>query len=149
MLAQRRHFSRPTRRLGIAGAMTLGLMTLGSVGRAEELPNFRKGMWEFNRTITDASGQTNTIVMKKCINPTDDMKKQNAMHTKAGCKLTPLTRSGSSYSFSSQCNILGISVQSKSVISVDSDAAYRIDVESQEDGAKTKERLVAKRIADC
>lgn len=149
MLTQRRHFSRPACRISIASAMTVGLLTQGSVCHAEDLPNFRKGMWEFTRTITDASGKTQTIAMKRCISPTDDMRKQNDMHTKAGCKVTPVTRSGSSYSFSSQCKILGISVRSKSVISVDSDTAYKIDVESQEDGAKTRERLVAKRIADC
>ena len=149
MLTHQGHFARPTRRFVMAGAMTLGLLTLASVCQAEELPNFRKGLWEFNRTIANPSGQTKTITAKKCTNPTDDMKKQNDMLAKAGCKFTPMTRSGSSYSFSSQCNIQGISAQSKSVISVDSDAAYKIDVESVQDGAKTKERLVAKRMADC
>lgn len=149
MLTQPRHLSRPTRRFVMASAMTLGLLTVASVCQAEELPNFRKGLWEFNRTIADASGQTRTITAKKCTNPTDDMKKQNDMLTKGGCKFTPVTRSGSAYSFSSQCNIQGISAQSKSVISVESDASYKIDVESVQDGAKTKERLVAKRVADC
>jgi len=149
MLTQRRHFSRATRRLVIASAMTVGLATLGSVSGAQELPNFRRGMWEFNRTIGDASGKMQTMTTKKCTNPTDDMRKQNDMLTKAGCKFSAGTRSGSSYSFTSQCNIQGIAAQSTSVISVDSDTAYKVNVESQQGEAKTKELLVARRIGDC
>jgi hypothetical protein len=129
--------------------MTVGLATLGSVSDAQELPNLQRGMWEFNRTVVDATGKTQAIAKKKCTNPADDMRKQNDMLTKAGCKFTAVTRSGSSYSFTSQCNIQGISAQSKSVISVDGDTAYKIDIESQQDGAKTKELLVARRIGDC
>jgi len=106
-------------------------------------------MWEFNRTITDASGKTQTITTKKCTNPTDDMRKQNDMLTKAGCKFSAATRSGSAYSVTSQCNIQGVAAQSKSVISVDGDAAYQVNVESQQGGATTKELLVARRIGDC
>jgi hypothetical protein len=129
--------------------MTVGLATLGSVSDAQELPSLQRGMWEFNRTLVDETGKTQVIAAKKCTNPADDMRKQNDMLTKAGCKSTPVTRSGSSYSFTSQCNIHGISVQSKSVMSVDGDTAYKIDIESQQDGAKTKELLVARRIGDC
>jgi hypothetical protein len=149
MLTQRRCFSRLTRRVVIASAMTIGLVTLGSVSAAQELPIFRKGMWEFNRTIAGASGKTQTITTKKCTNPTDDMRKQNDMLTKAGCKFSPVTKSGSSYSFTSDCSIQGIAVQSQSVISVDDDTAYKVNIESQQGGAKTKEVLVAKRIGDC
>jgi hypothetical protein len=137
-----------TRRI-IAGAMAVGLATLGPVCRAEELPQFRKGVWEFNRTMAGPSGRTQTVATKKCTSPTDDMKKQNDMLAKAGCKFSAVTRSGSSYTFTSQCSVQGVSAQSKSVISVDSDAAYKVDVESQQGGEKIKEILVARRIGDC
>ena len=106
-------------------------------------------MWEFNRTIAGVSGKTQTTTTKKCVNPTDDMRKQKDMLTKAGCKSSPVTKSGSSYRFTSDCSIQGIAVQSQSVISVDDDTAYKVNIESQQGGEKTKELLVAKRIGDC
>ncbi len=142
-------FHVPTKRLVIAGAMTLGLVTTASVSEAQELPTFRRGLWEFNRTIEGASAKTQTMATKKCTNPTDDMRKQNDTLTKAGCKFSPTARSGSAYSFSSQCNIQGISAHSKSVISPDGDSAYTVTIDSQQDGQATKEVLVARRIGDC
>ncbi len=149
MPMQRLHLSRTAKRLLIGGTLAAGLATLATAAGAQELPSFRKGMWEFNRTIDGGAGKTQTLTTKKCASPTDDMRKQNEMLVKAGCKFSPATKSGASYSFTSQCNIKGVSAQSKSVISVDGDSAYKVNVESQQGGQNTKELLVAKRIGDC
>ena len=42
-----------------------------------------------------------------------------------------------------------MSSRSTSVISVESDSAYRVEVDVVTDGQSSKERLVAKRIGDC
>jgi len=76
------------------------------------------------------------------------MKKQNAMLENAGCRFSPVTRSGASYSFTSRCDIQGVSAQSKSVIQAEGDAAYKVNVESRQGGESTKESLTAKRIGD-
>ena len=115
---------------------------------ADDPPAFRQGMWEFNRTV-DAGGMPQTMNTKQCVDPTEDMKKQNEMLTKAGCKMPAGTRSGNSYGFTIDCVMQGVTMQSKSVITVESDSAYRIDVESQQGGKTTKEVLLARRIGDC
>lgn len=126
-----------------------GLVGLTSASLAQDLPTFRAGMWEFSRTVKSSTGKTQNLTTRKCTSPTDDMKKQNDMLTKAGCKFSPVTKRGKFYTFTSQCTIQGMSGQSKSVMSVDGDAAYRVDVESQQGGQSTKELLVARRVGDC
>lgn len=133
----------------IGGAMAISLAALAVVCNAQDLPAFRKGVWEFTRTIDNGSGKPQTIKTRKCTNPTDDMKRQNEMLMNAGCKFSPIRQSGTSYSFTAQCQIQGVSAQTKSVISVESYDAYQVTVESQQGGRATKELLVAKRTGDC
>jgi hypothetical protein len=116
---------------------------------AQELPAFRKGQWQFERTIDDGSGAPQKVSLRKCTNPSDDMKRQNAMLSSSGCKVTPAVRSGATYSYSAQCRLQGVSVDSRSVLTAEGDGAYRLVVDSLEDGRKKREVLVARRVGDC
>lgn len=118
---------------------------------ADDLPTLRKGMWEFNRTVEDpkAAGKPMKVTNKKCTDPTADMKQANEMLTKRGCKFSSVVRSGNTYSFTSDCPLQGVSVKSRSIMTVESDSAYRVDVTSTTGTRSAKEVLVAKRIADC
>ncbi len=115
---------------------------------ADELPVFRKGLWEFDRSVDGGDGKPVALTTQKCTDPTADMKKKNeeALGT---CKMSPVSRSGNLYTFSAECTILGVSMQSKSVITAESDSAYRVDVEARQDGITTREQLTAKRVGDC
>lgn len=146
MLTQRLGFICTCRPLLIGGVIAVSLAALAIVSDAQDLPGFRKGMWEFTRTVDNGSGKPQTISTWKCTNPTDDMRKQNEMLTKAVCKFSPITRSETSYSFTAQCQIQGVSAQSKSVISVDSDDAYKVTVESHQGGQSAKEQ---RSTGDC
>jgi hypothetical protein len=125
------------------------LCSVAGLSHADDLPIFRKGMWEFNRTVDNAPGKPLVINIKKCTDPSEDMKKQNSMLTKAGCTFSPITRSGNSYSFMATCKMGGVSGQSKSVISVDNDSSYKVNVESQSSGKTAREILTAKRTGSC
>jgi uncharacterized protein affecting Mg2+/Co2+ transport len=118
---------------------------------ADDWPALRAGMWEFNRTIETpgAQGKPQTMQTRKCTNPADDMKRQNDMLSKGGCKFSPVTRAGNTYSYSAVCNLQGASGTSKSVLTVESDAAYEIRIESDFGGEPTREWLRAKRTGDC
>jgi hypothetical protein len=116
---------------------------------AQDLPQFRKGMWEFDRTVDAGTGRPQALKSQRCTNPTDDLRKQNAMLEQVGCKASEVTHSGNTYSFSADCNVNGVAVQSKSVITVESDSAYRVNVESKQGPQSTKETLVARRVGDC
>ena len=124
------------------------LTSLAMPSIADELPVFRKGLWEFDRSVDGGDGKPVALTTQKCTDPTADMKKKNeaALGT---CKISPVARSGNFYTFSAECTILGVSMQSKSVITAESDSAYRVDVEARQDGITTREQLTAKRVGDC
>ena len=124
------------------------LSMLAMTAAADDLPVFRKGLWEFDRSVDGGDGKPVGLMTQKCTNPTEDMKKKNE-EARGTCKMSPVARSGNLYTFSAECTILGVSMQSKSVITAESDSAYRVDVESLQDGITTRELLNAKRIGDC
>jgi hypothetical protein len=118
---------------------------------ADDPPAFRQGLWEFDRS---AGGQR--MHKTECTSPSDDMKRQNDMIAKAGgCKFTPPQRSGNTYTFSADCSMQTpqggmASFRSTSVMTVESDSAYRIDVTSTGGaGPPAQELLTARRIGDC
>ncbi len=118
---------------------------------SDDWPALRTGMWEFNRSIETSRtpGKAQTIQTKKCANPSDDMKKQNEMLTRGGCKFSPVTRAGNTYTYSAVCKLQGTAGTSKSVLTVETDSAYMIRIESDFGGEPTRELLRAKRIGDC
>ena len=118
---------------------------------ADELPVLAPGMWEFKRTVESqgAGGKPMNVENRKCTDPTAEMRKSNDMLAKQGCTFTPVSKSGATYTFTSDCRIQGVRYQSRSVITVESGSAYRVDVTSSGSGPSTKEVLVAKRTGDC
>ena len=116
---------------------------------ADELPAFRAGLWEFRRSVDGGDGRPATLTNQKCTNPTEDMQKKTETMIAAGCKPTPVTKSGNLYSFSFKCKLQGVDIQSKSLITVESDSAYKVDAESKQGGKTTREQLDARRIGNC
>lgn len=118
---------------------------------ADELPVLAPGMWEFKRTVEaqGTGGKPMNVANRECTDPTAGMRKSNDMLAKQGCTFTPVSKSGATYTFSSDCRIQGVRYQSRSVITVESASAYRVDVTSSGSGPSTKEVLVAKRTGDC
>ena len=126
-------------------------MTLAAVVFAGSWPTLRSGMWEYKRTMvrSDQPGKPIVITKRKCGNPAEDMKRQNAQFTAAGCQCSPVRQAGNTYTFTTQCSMAGMQVQSRSTLTVESPDAYRLYVESREGGATSKETLIARRVGDC
>jgi len=128
----------------------LGLGAFAGAASAEELPTFRQGLWEFDRS---AGGQR--MHTTQCTAPSEDLKRQNEMIEKrGGCKMSPLQHAGSTYTFSADCTMSApqgpVSFRSTSVMTVESDSAYRIEVTiTGGPGPAGKELLTARRIGDC
>ena len=128
----------------------LGLFAVANAAWAEELPNLRQGLWQFERS---AAGQK--MHTTQCTSPSQDMKRQNEMIEKrGGCKMSPLKRSGNTFTFSADCTLSApqgpVSFRSTSVMTVESDSAYKIEVTTSDAlGPTGKELLTARRIGDC
>jgi Protein of unknown function (DUF3617) len=116
---------------------------------ADELPAFRAGLWEFKRSVDSGDGKPAVLTNQKCANPTEDMENKTESMMAAGCKPTPITKRGNLYSFSLKCKLQGVVVQSRSVITVESDSAYNVDAESKQGSKTTREQLFARRIGNC
>jgi hypothetical protein len=139
------------RKVRLMVGTSMGVAAFASAAGAEELPGLRSGLWEFKRTVEGASadGTAQTLVNQKCTDPTADMKKGHETLTKSGCQFSPLTKSGDTYSFTADCQIQGVHAQSHSIITVESESAYRVEVNSGQGAHARKEVLVAKRIGEC
>ena len=102
----------------------------------------------------DMGGGEKTLSSRRCTEPGEDMRRQNGMFAKAGCKVSPVDRRGSVYSFVADCRGSGMGdVVSQSVVTVESDTAYTVEIESSGEvgpgGGKRKETLKARRVGDC
>jgi hypothetical protein len=124
------------------------LFALGPA-RAEDPPAFRQGLWQFDRTVGGQKLQT-----KECTSPSEELKRQNELLTRSGCKLTPTQRVGNAYTFSAECTINApgastVNARSTSVMTVDDDSAYKVEITTTGAGTSTQETLIARRIGDC
>lgn len=115
---------------------------------AAEMPEFRQGMWQYERSFGG-----NRYEAKECGDPAQAMRANNASLEKLGCRLSPLTHEGSTYTFTSQCALKlpsGVySSSTSSVLTVESDSAYRLEVRETRQGRTTEETIVAHRVANC
>jgi hypothetical protein len=129
-------------------SMVLSVLGAGAV-RADEPPALRQGLWQFERTV---GGQK--LQRQECVSPSEDMKRQNAMLEKSGCKFSPAQRAGKTYTFTADCAIKPpggdtVNVRSTSVMTVEDDSAYKVEIETTGAGTSTQELLVARRLGDC
>jgi hypothetical protein len=131
-----------------ATAILLSTLAPGPV-LADELPALRQGLWNFQRTVNGEK-----IEATKCTSPTEDMKKMSATLEKSGCRMSPVKKSGNVFTYTADCSMkmptgATLNSRSTSVLSVESDSSYRLEVDAVTDGQASKERLVAKRVGDC
>jgi Protein of unknown function (DUF3617) len=129
-------------------ALLIACLALPAVA-ADELPPFRTGLWEFKRSVDGGDGKPVTLTNQKCTNPTEDMRKKTVSMAQSGCQPSPVSKSGNLYTFSLKCTIQGVSLQSKSVITAESDSAYKVDAETKQGSKTTRELLTARRVGDC
>jgi Protein of unknown function (DUF3617) len=115
---------------------------------AAELPAFQQGMWEFERTVG-----LQKFAAKDCLDPRQEMKLQNASLEKMGCKVSPVTQNGATYTFTTDCVIKLPSTiamsSSTSTLTVESETAYRLEIRSVNHGQVTEETISAHRVASC
>ena len=127
----------------------VAVLLFAGLAAADELPALRPGMWEFIRTVAPAGGKPQTLQNKKCADPTEQMKSQNAMFEKSGCTFSPVQKSGNRYTFKATCTVQGDTFESTTVMTFENEGAYRLDIESRHGKQATQETLTARRVGDC
>ena len=123
---------------------------LANVAFAAELPAFQAGYWSFSSTVTMPGANKPTVrSVNRCTNPAEDIRKKWETLAGHACKFSPIEHTGNRYSYSSTCDRGGISLWMKSVITVDSEAAYHAETESHTNKQASKENIVAHRVGAC
>jgi len=131
-------------------ALQCGLSILWLIASAAqaETPVFKQGVWEFQRQ----SG-ANKYVAKECIDPSQEMRQQDTVLEKMGCKLTSTRPGASIYASSAECTVKMpsgfVSWTTTSTITAESDSAYRMETRTLRYGQAMEEVTTARRVADC
>lgn len=124
-----------------------GLLVAAPSFAATEIPVFRQGMWEYERSL---GGRR--YVAKECGDPSQDMRAHNASMERIGCKLAPVDQSGSTYTYTMQCAVKlpsGVATWSTtSTLTAEGEGGYRLEVHGTGRGQQD-EVVVARRVADC
>ena len=126
-------------------------VTFSAAALADDVPTFRKGQWEFKRTLVGqgTGGKDVEMASKKCTDPSFDMKAMAAMLTQKGCKAPAVSMKGNVRASSWECTMKDKPVRSETVMTITSDSAYTANITTTTDGKAAKEVMVAKRVGDC
>jgi Protein of unknown function (DUF3617) len=123
------------------------VLTVGSSMAAVDIPEFRQGMWEYERSVGGSK-----FVAKECGDPAQNMRAHNASMEKMGCKLSPAAQSGATYTYTTHCEIKlpsgVVSWSTTSVLTAEGEGAYRLEVHGS-GRVQQDEVVVAHRVADC
>jgi uncharacterized protein DUF3617 len=136
-------------------ARLMTLLALGSAfaavalpARADDVPSLRRGLWEYQKTAG-----ANRYAATECIDPSEDLRRQQAALEKMGCTLSPTLHNGSSYTYSAECSVKlpsgAVTFTTVSVLTAESDSAYRLENRMTNKGSTTNESITAQRVADC
>ena len=95
----------------------------------------------------------NKFAATECIDPSEDLRRQHAALEKMGCKLAPALRAGATYTYTADCSVKlpsgAVAFSTTSVLTAESDIAYRLDNRLTSQGGTTNESITAQRVADC
>jgi Protein of unknown function (DUF3617) len=135
----------PLLAFAIVAAVAAGRMAV-----AEELPQFRQGLWSYSSTkFVQGNTRPRARNLQVCVDPTRDMQKKWQTLALRACKFSPIAHDGNRYTYTSTCQSKGVSLQATSTISADSDSSYRVETESRADSFLEKEIILARRVGDC
>lgn len=123
-------------------AAGVALAAVPPFARAGDEPALRPGLWHFHRLMGKQ-----TLDKDECTDPVARWKAPTAGLAKAGYTQSPMTKRGNVYTFTTACP--AINAVSKSIMTIESDSAYTVDITTTMGGQTSNEMLTAKRVGDC
>jgi hypothetical protein len=126
----------------------LAALLCWSGGRAAaEVPEFRQGVWEYESTVGEKK-----FAAKECIDPTRELRQRDTTLEKIGCKLSSSTQART-YTTIAQCTVKlpsgFASWTTTSILTAESDSAYRFETHEVRNGRTRDEVITAHRVGDC
>jgi hypothetical protein len=141
--------------ISLVAGLLLSALPMGDQPLAYDGPTFSKGMWLFQRSteyVTKHWVLPNARRVKveqpvvRCVNPTEAMIETFRPASIGACQSTPPERKKNTFVFAKRCDYLG---PVKTVISVESDSAYRETNELLTGASPKRDIVVARRLGDC
>ena len=137
----------------ISAAVSLLVFTAG-LANAEDWPKFRKGVWQFERTLAltgrEFGSDEDRVVfkreMRRCVDPSEAMKETFRPVSVGNCHSKRAERVANKYVFALRCDYMG---PVRTTIDVESDAAYTETNELEVGLLPRTDTVIARRIADC
>jgi Protein of unknown function (DUF3617) len=116
-----------------------------------ELPAFQPGMWEYRRTqLTVGRNKPQTTTVRKCSDPTSDIRKKLVDLEQRGCRFAPMSHSGNRYVMGWMCPTGNDrSVTFHDVLTVTSTQSYQDSSEAHQEQQVVHSEIVAIRIGKC
>ncbi len=163
MVSQANHLagSSQTRRsknslgVGLVAGLILAALPIAQQARAYDGPTFSKGLWLFQRStefVTKHWVLPNARRVKveqpvvRCVNPTEAMIETFRPVSIGACQSTAPEKKKNTFVFAKRCDYLG---PVKTVITIESDAAYRETNELLTGASPKRDIVVARRLGDC
>lgn len=106
-------------------------------------------MWEFR-----GHDGGRKIDGKRCANPSDQLKLERSAMQKIGCKVSAITRTGSAYNYTTECDLKtrgGREMKSlrRTALKLRGNQAFELTVRGTTNGHAVDDRIVGKRVGDC
>jgi hypothetical protein len=115
-----------------------------------QLPVFEPGMWEYRRTMTVTKrGIPQNASVKKCSDPSKDIREKLNELQQRGCKFAPTTHSGERYHLQWECAAQGGPITMSDVLTTKGADSYEDVLESRYGQRVTRSVIVATRISAC
>jgi hypothetical protein len=144
-----RHPSLRRRLAAPAVAWVAAALAAQAAAAAGGLPDLQRGDWQVRRTV-----EGKTIEERKCSSPSDELQSEIRVLANAGCKISPVRRSGDRYTFRSDCELKTrsgrlLKSDRSSELTVDRGTSYRLRVRGTTNGRPIAETVVGTRVGDC
>ncbi len=123
-------------------------MLLASLAQAQDWPALKKGRWDITRAMTAGPAPSQTSSYKECADPTPDMRNTYNDFARR-CETSPVARSGGTYRYTTLCASPGGKVKSKYTITVESDSAYKMQIDVEQGGVKLQSLITARYLGSC
>jgi hypothetical protein len=115
-----------------------------------ELPAFQPGLWEYQRTmLTAANPKPQKSSIKKCGDPSSEIKQRLSELQQKGCQFSPLRPRGNRFLSMWKCPAPNGNLVIHNVVTVKSPTRYQDDNEVRAGERATRSMIVANRVGDC
>jgi hypothetical protein len=139
----------PGRRL-----LTLGLflspLAWATTPASSELPVFQPGLWQYERTVlTVADPKPQKSSLKKCGDPTTEMKKKLYDLKQKGCQFSAVMTRGNQFLSTWRCPVASGQLVDRNVLTVVNATSYQDDNEIRSGEHSSRSTVLARRIGEC